>query len=206
MTRVPEIGGGQVPPDCLSFLDKLEAIHPLPEAERAHLAGRLQVLDLTKGDFFIRPGRPANRVGYMLSGLIRYYYAAADGKEYTKHFCLGGHFVSSYAALAAGTSSDYWIQALEPTRLISFSYADWLETLPRHPAWGVINGKFQAEALILAERRERSLILDSAVSRYRQLLADFPGIEARVKQYDLASYLGITPVALSRIRGRVAKN
>jgi len=87
-----------------------------------------------------------------------------------------------------------------------FGYVDWLEMLLRHTAWGVINGKVQADALMAAERRERSLILDSALTRYQNLLGEFPGIEARVRQYDLASYLGITPVALSRIRGRPARN
>ena len=191
--------------DFAPLLSVLEAIHPLSDAERTHVASRLRVLDLAKGDFFLRPGRPATQIGFLVSGLIRYYYVSDEGKEYTKHFCLGGHFVSSYASLAAGTSSDYWIEALEPTRLIVFRYQDWLELLGRDPAWGVINGRVQAQALILAERRERSLILDSALTRYRDLLEEIPGIEARVKQYDLASYLGITPVALSRIRGKPAR-
>jgi len=192
--------------DFTPLLEVLEAIHPLPDAEKAQLLGRLRLMDLAKGDFFLRPGRPANQIGFLVSGLIRYYYVSAEGKEYTKHFCVGGHFVSSYASLAAGTSSDYWIEALEPTRLIVFRYEDWLEMLLRHTAWGVINGKVQADALMAAERRERSLILDSALTRYQNLLGEFPGIEARVRQYDLASYLGITPVALSRIRGRPARN
>ena len=190
--------------DFSPLLEVLEAIHPLPEAERVHMISKLRWQELAKGDFFLRPAKPVTQIGFLVSGLIRYFYVSGDGREFTKHFCVGGHFVSSYASLAAGTSSDYWIEALEPTRLIVFGYLDWLETLHRHPAWGVINGRVQANALILAEARERSLILDSALTRYRKLLEEYPGIEARVKQYDLASYLGITPVALSRIRGRPA--
>lgn len=193
-------------PEFEPLLAVLEAVHPLPASEKASLASYLRLLQLEKGDFFLRPGRPATQIGFLVSGLIRYYFVSAEGKEYTKHFCLGGHFVSSYTALAAGTSSDYWIEALEPSRLIVFRYADWLTLLGRHPVWGIINGRVQAEALVLAERRERSLILDSASDRYRDLLQEFPGIETRVRQYDLASYLGITPVALSRIRGKPAKN
>ncbi len=54
----------------------------------------------------------------------------------------------------------------------------------------------------LAEKRERSLILEDATTRYLNLLDEFPSIENQVKQYDIASYLGITAVALSRIRGQ----
>jgi len=192
--------------DFQPLLDVIEAICPLPKTELAFIVDRLQWVELAKGDFFLRPARPATQIGFLVSGLIRYFYVSDEGKEFTKHFCVPGHFVSSYASLAAGTSSDYWIEALEPTRLIVFRYQDWLELLHRHTVWGVINGRLQAQALILAERRERSLILDSALTRYRNLLEEFPGVEARIKQYDLASYLGITPVALSRIRGRPAKN
>jgi len=192
--------------DFSPLLDVLETIHPLPDSERSYLVDRLRWIELAKGDFFLRPAKPATQIGFLVSGLIRYFYVSEDGREYTKHFCVPGHFVSSYASLAAGTSSDYWIEALEPTRLIVFGYQEWLDILHRHPAWGVINGRVQAYSLILAERRERSLILESALTRYRKLLEEFPGIEARVRQYDLASYLGITPVALSRIRGRPFKN
>ncbi len=80
-------------------------------------------------------------------------------------------------------------------------YADWLNLVASHTVWGQISHRVQEEALLLGERRERSLILDDAKTRYLQCLADFPGIEARVKQYDIASYLGITPVALSRLGG-----
>jgi len=188
--------------DFEPLLAALEAIHPLPEGERERLLNLLSVRRLDKGDFFIRAGHPARQIGYLVSGLIRYYYVSAEGKEYIKHFCFDGHFVSSYTSLTLGTSSDFWIEALEPTRLIVFSYQDWQQLLLRHPVWGVLNARVQAEALVLAEKRERSLLLDSAQTRYLALLDEIPGIEGRVRQYDLASYLGITPVALSRIRGR----
>ena len=189
------------PEDAAPLRTALEAIEPLPPLEWEFLRTKLRIKHLAKGDFFLKPGFPALQIGFLVKGLIRYYYVA-DGNEFIKHFCFDGHFVSSYASLAAGTSSDYWIEALEPTDLIVFSYQDWMALLRRHPVWGVLNARVQAEALVLAEKRERSLILDSAKTRYTNLLAEVPGIEARVRQYDLARYLGITPVALSRIRGK----
>jgi CRP-like cAMP-binding protein len=193
------------PEDSAPLLAALETIEPVPPGEWEFLRTKLRSKHLEKGEFFLRPGFEALQIGFLVKGLIRYYYVA-DGHEFIKHFCFDGHFVSSYASLAAGTSSDYWIEALEPTDLIVFAYQDWLSLLRRHPVWGVVNARVQAEALVLAEKRERSLILDSAKTRYLNLLAEVPGIEGRVRQYDLARYLGITPVALSRIRGRPLKN
>lgn len=188
------------------LLETLNRIYPLPESETSRLVQRLQTKTLKKGDYFVKAGQVPLQVGYLVSGLIRYYYVGRGGKEFIKHFCFDGHFVTSHSALTAGQPSAYSIEALEDTRLTVFAYRDWLELLTRDPAWGIINGKVQSDALDLAEKRERSLLLDDAKTRYLDLLAQVPGIEARVKQYDLANYLGITPVALSRIRGRPLKN
>lgn len=70
------------------------------------------------------------------------------------------------------------------------------------PVSGRIAVHLQEAALGLAAERERSLIMDDATTRYLNLLRDVPGIESKVRQYDIAGYLGVTPVALSRIRGR----
>jgi CRP-like cAMP-binding protein len=141
-----------------------------------------------------------------VEGLIRYYYINEDGKEFIKYFCFSGHFVTSYTSLQTGRPSHYSIEALEDSRLIVFSFSRWKALLGRHPVWGIINSQVQAEALITAEERERSLILDNAMTRYRNLLKEIPGIEKRVPQYDIANYLGITPVGLSRIRGKIKSN
>jgi CRP-like cAMP-binding protein len=157
---------------------------------------------LKKGKFFIRAGETPFSVGYLVSGFLRYFYPGHGGKEFVKHFCFDGHFVTSHNALVSGCPSEYSIEALEDCRLIVFAYGPWLELLQGHPAWGMIHAKIQSDALVLAEKRERSLLLDDATTRYLKLLDEVPGIESRVRQYDLANYLGITPVALSRLRAK----
>ena len=188
------------------LLDRLNSFVSLPDAERRRIVPMLRRRTLQAGDFFVRSGEISTTVGYMERGVLRYYYIAPDGREFIRHFCFGGHFVSSSSSVQTGTPSAYSIQAIEESLLITFSYADWISLVGTHTVWGRIGQRIQEEALILAERRERSLILDDAKTRYLQCLEEFPGIETRVKQYDIASYLGITPVALSRLRGKPSKN
>ena len=144
--------------------------------------------------------------GFMAEGWLRYFLVDAEGCEYTRYFCNGGNFASAQEAMTAGQPSAYSIQALEDSSLAVFSYKDWLDLLETHPAWGIIHKAVLDQALASAERRERALVLDDAATRYAALLADFPGIESHVRQYDIASYLGISPVSLSRIRGAISNS
>ena len=96
----------------------------------------------------------------------------------------------------------YFIQSITETELLTIPVDQWLRLVDTHTFWARVALATQEYALPLAERRERSLILGNATTRYLNLLDEFPTIENHVKQYDIASYLGITPVALSRIRGQ----
>ena len=142
----------------------------------------------------------------MTEGWLRYFHTDAEGRDYIRYFCNGDNFVSSQSALIEGEPSEFSIQAIENSTLAVFEYADWLALLESHPAWGIIHKAILDKALISAERRERSLILNDATTRYLAFLDEYPGVEDHVKQYDIASYLGISPVSLSRIRSGKGKS
>lgn len=192
--------------DFLPLRVRLDALAPLPDAEWHRIVPVLKRRTLDSGQFFVRAGEVSGQVGYMESGTLRYYTVSAEGREFVRHFCFGGHFVSASSSPNSNEPSAYSIQALEPSQLITFAYADWISLLSRHTVWGQIAQKVHEESLERNERRERSLALEDAKTRYLRCLEEFPGIETRVKQYDIASYLGITPVALSRLRGQPARN
>jgi CRP-like cAMP-binding protein len=192
-------------PEFEPFIRSMEAIHPLPPGGRERLVAMLSAQNLSKGEYFVRAGETPARVGYMIKGWLRYFYTDVEGREFVRYFCNGGNFVSSQSALIEGLPSAYSIQAIEDSELVVFAYKDWLSLLETHAAWGIIHKTILDGALVRAEERERSLILDDAATRYRLFLREFPDAEEHVRQYDIASYLGISPVSLSRIRGSRAK-
>jgi CRP-like cAMP-binding protein len=189
-----------------SLLATLEALHPLPAAEQAKVRALCRRRMLGPGEHFVGAGERTREVAFLERGLLRYFYLGPDGAQFTRFFCSGGGFVTSYTALLTGAPSAYAIQALEASVLLVFPFSGWLQLLEGHPAWGAINRALLDRALLEAEERERSLILDDARTRYQRFLDANPGLEARVRQYDIASYLGITPVALSRLRGRLRRS
>jgi CRP-like cAMP-binding protein len=189
-----------MPKELESLILLMEAIHPLPAGGRERVLSFSRILRLSRGEFFLRAGDVPTKVGFMTEGWLRYFHTDAEGHDYIRYFCKGENFVSSQSALIKGESSEFSIQALEDAVLVVFEYADWLALMESHPAWGSIHKAILDRALAAAERRERSLILDDAEKRYLSFLDEYPGVEAHVKQYDIASYLGISPVTLSRIR------
>lgn len=194
----------EIPARYGSFFAKIREMADIPEPEIWRIIPLLSGRTLSKGDYFVRIGSPAPTIGFMVNGLIRYFYISGSGKEIIRYFCLGNSFVSSYTSLLTGKLSNYAIQALEPTEMVTIKAADWFALAQSNPVWATVTQALQAYALVLAERREHALVSLDAKARYLQFLEDFPGLESRLRQYDIASYLGITPVALSRIRSTPA--
>jgi len=183
----------------LAFLDSLA---PLSVTDRTVLTELPVLRTLEKGGFFHRSDDIPFTIGYVYSGWLKYFYTDAEGKEYIRYFCHGGHMVASSSALVTKKPSAYAIQALTSVELLVFDYDSLTSRLATSPAWRTIRETLQDQVIQRSEERERALILDNALKRYLALLRDFPGIEANVRQYDIASYLGITPIALSRLRSQ----
>lgn len=192
-------------PGAQRFLASLQLLADVPDAELAKLLSLCRPAALCRGEHLLRAGETPRSLAFVESGLLRLYYLDADGREFTKSICMEGEVVAAYSALLLDEPSRLFIEALEDTRLLVVDYRAYQELAAGHPCWAVVNQR-RAEALFIKkEQREAALLLDDAETRYRQFLADHPGLEARVRQHHIASYLGITPVALSRIRARLRR-
>jgi CRP/FNR family transcriptional regulator, anaerobic regulatory protein len=172
-------------------------------AEWKELESLLRPLRLAAGEHFIRPGEPAVRFGLILSGLLRFYYLDRDGRQATKAFRGAGEVAAPYAELLLGVASRSSIDALEDSELLVADYARFDALSRRRPCWQAV-ARLMAEHHYLAkERREYEFLQTSAEDRYLAFRRERPDLLERLPQYQIASYLGVTPVALSRIRGRM---
>lgn len=173
---------------------------PLSKADYQDFLTILRYKKLNAGEYFVFAGSITTEAAYLVKGMLRYFYIDEEAKEYTRYFCQTGNFVSSYTALLKNEPSEYSIQAIDNIELICFNFDNWLKLTHKKTIWSTVMQVILNNSTIISEERERSLVLDNATTRYRKLLKNFPNIENKVKQYDIASYLGITAVALSRIR------
>ena len=160
---------------------------------------------IARGENYVRAGEACDSFAWVAEGLFRFYYCGEDGREYTSYFADAGSYVPSYAMVATGGESRFYVEALEASTLLEFPYRV-LEGLQRQSvAVAAVVRQFLVQALMGKERREASLILDDGETRYRDFLATSPGLEGRVMLKHIASYLALSPVSLSRIRRRMTR-
>ena len=171
----------------------------VPPGEWPRLAAALSPLRLEAGEFFMRPGDPAGRIGLIRKGLIRFYYVEEDGREVTKAFRTEGEWVSAYVEFLLDMPCRSHIQALEDTELAQLRREDVERLYTSHPCWSELGRRLAETQYLIKDARESDFMRLSAGQRYAQFLRDQPRLAGRLPQYHIASYLGITPVGLSRI-------
>jgi CRP-like cAMP-binding protein len=161
------------------------------------------VLDVyKKGEFYITPGEQENYVTFINKGGFRY-YAIIDDKEQICDFMFENEYLSEYGSFLKQTPATVYIQALEDSEVVKIHYNDVQEFYNRYAQFQKF-GRLIAENFLLSIiERSNSLLSSTPEDRYNYLAENNPQLLQRVPQYMIASYIGITPEALSRIRKRM---
>lgn len=156
-----------------------------------------------KGEHLLQAGNVCRYVTFIETGLVRY-YINSDGEERTNYFNKEGEFVCNYTSFLPQTPSIVNIQALEDTTIFVISFND-IQELYREMEYGERFGRTAIEQVyLIAINQIGSLYTDPPEVRYNKFLSDFRDIVQRIPQYYIASYVGIKPQSLSRIRKRTA--
>ncbi|MBC7920617.1 MAG: Crp/Fnr family transcriptional regulator [Ferruginibacter sp.] len=193
-------------PEAYALLRKhVENFAGIPDRDWALLLPHLQIKKLRKHQFFAQEGKKAAEVGLVLEGMFRQYYTK-DSEEKTTYFFFENHFLSAYISCITDKPSLITIEALSDSVCVTFPYRILRQLFDKSLAWQKF-GRLMAEYLTIGlEERMASLLLKSPEERYVDLLVgNKKKILERVPQHYIASYLGVTPVSLSRIRNRVLK-
>jgi len=187
--------------DCLACQPRFQELLAAQPA-LARLWAALPRRQLAPGATLLAIGETAHHVWLVEQGLARLYYLSADGRECNKSFHAEGAWVGC-GVPPQPVASAFAIAAMEPLQVVELSYAALTECQRESPlVQTVLNDGLSAVFARLAEREAELLLLD-APARYRAFLAEHAAIAARLPLHHVASYLGITNVALSRIRSRL---
>lgn len=157
-------------------------------------------IKLTKGSHLFTQGDNCSDVFCMRNGLIKLYFMTREGKEWIKSFVADQGIIGSRSSQLLGIPSPFSALCLEDTRIISFPYAIFEQTCMNDPELSRILFHFSQWLGLKKELREFQLLSLSAGEAYNEFLASYPDLIKRLTQIDIARYLGITPIALSRIK------
>jgi len=181
--------------------EQLKKILPENRIDEFISIGRIKSFEAS--DFFIRAGEVPYKIAFVGTGLFRYVYTNDKGDEFTKGIIMENFFLSSYSAMILCKPSYFSIEALEDSQVMEIIWKDFTQLIDNDIFWVKFLLKFVEKGYMIKEKRERDLLLLDAETRYKIFLEEFPGMDQRIKQGIIASYLGIKPETLSRIRRKI---
>ena len=160
-------------------------------------------IHLSKKEKFASDGEYARKIGFLETGIIRSFIRSSEGNEYTKQFFIAPSFVGAYSSLITKQPNRIIQQALTDCTIWVADYSS-IEALYEQYHELESMGRKIAEYYYL--EKEQSIIemaLYDAKKRYLLLRSRFPNLEKQVQQSFIASYLGVFPTQLSRIRKKI---
>ena len=183
------------------YLDKITSIS---NSDWNFFISKLQRRIITKKSVFIKVNQIENHISFIESGIVRLFIPKDNPeKEITFGFSFKNQFVSAYDSFLTQSPSNYQLQALTDTTVLSISYKD-LQSVYKSTQIGNLIGRLTAEDLFLIKsKREQNLLNLNAEQRYLKLFKERPELLKFVPLKYISSYVGVTPQALSRIRKRL---
>ena len=184
------------------YLDKITSIS---SSDWSFFISKLQRRVITKKSVFIKVNQIENHISFIESGIVRLFIPRDNPeKEITFGFSFKNQFVSAYDSFLTQSPSNYQLQALTETAMLSISYED-LQSVYKSTQIGNLIGRLTAEDLFLIKsKREQNLLNLNAEQRYLKLFKERPELLKSVPLKYISSYIGVTAQALSRIRKRLA--
>lgn len=158
-----------------------------------------------KGDILLQPGDVVDSHFYILDGCLRTFHVDSDGKEYTVQFGIRDWWISDYTAFFTGDKAIMTVEALADSVIYRMNRHDkeaLYENIPRIDRFFRIKLE---RAFAAFQKRILSELSQTASDRYLNFMKTYPEIEKYLKNYHIASYLGITTESLSRIRKELAE-
>ena len=184
------------------YLDKIASIS---SSDWNFFISKLHRRIITKKSVFIKVNQIENHISFIESGIVRLFIPRDNPeKEITFGFSFKNQFVSAYDSFLTQSPSNYQLQTLTETALLSISYKD-LQSVYKSTQIGNLIGRLTAEDLFLIKsKREQDLLNLNAEQRYLKLFKERPELLKSVPLKYISSYIGVTAQALSRIRKRLA--
>lgn len=182
----------------------ITSLSPIKESTWGKVSLLFTEKKLKKGNYFIEDQCIATKIAFLQSGVVRAFYRNDRGIEYNKHFFTSPCFIGGYSSLISGQPNQILQQALTDCRILAADFTQFSKLYDTFPDLERVARKLAELQFVDKEQREIEIVLLDADKRYLLFQKQFADLEQIIPQYHIASYLGITPTQLSRIRKKMA--
>jgi CRP-like cAMP-binding protein len=188
------------------YFQIFNTIVPLTEEDQELIKHYLTVKKLRRKQYLLQEEDVCKTVAFVEKGALRLYKTNVDGSEHIVQFALEGAFMTDLYSFLTQEPSIYNIDAIEDSELVLITRSASDELRKLSPKYQEFIFQATSEAYTQLEKRITSIISLSLDERYKELTANFPDIIQRVPQHMIASYMGLNPETLSRVRKRISIN
>jgi len=189
--------------DTTLFIEELQKRVVIPEGEFEKFLALWEFRKFNRNKFILQAGEVPKFSIFVLKGCLRQYIVNETGEESIVYFAEERHFIGDLPSIRSKTISNYNFQAIEECELLTISAENWEQAFIKFPWWTEAHLKgYQKWAALLQQQLVERHTLTGEV-RYLNLLKSKPKLFQRVPQHYIASYLGISPETLSRIRKKI---
>jgi len=189
------------------FYNKLQRLLEIENPAFNELYSLLKFKEIKKNDFVLRENDTCKFIGLLEEGSMRTFYVNENGEDVSFLFHFNQQIedivFTDYEGFLLGTKSKLNIQALENSKVYFIDKDDWNNLFNKNAFWLCFSKKMTEKVYLSAKKRVEDLLYYSPENRYLKLLKENPQIFQKIPQKYIASYLGITPQSLSRIRNRI---
>jgi len=187
------------------LLKQLSKITVLEDNEITILKNSFKLLSLSKGKYFLEQGKVNKHIGYLNKGLVRY-FVYKDDNEATFEFTKENEFIADYQSFNNQIPSSQNIQAIEDCEILIINYAN-VKKIFNNTKNGNLIGRIIIEHRFdVIVNQLLAIYMQSHEERYKRFINKYADLTQRIPQYLIASYVGVKPESLSRIRKRSLKS
>jgi len=188
----------------IKTINMLNKIEPIDQEEWNSLYPICHFRHFSAGEYLIRTGDRDNSIVFVVNGGFRHFFIDQKGNEKTTDFCIQGEFSGNVDALSSEPGPSECHQcAFEDTDVIILNAGELKDFLSNHPPFEKLLQKVLYQYYLLKTQREKDLMLSDLTQRYQNFLKIYPHLTQLVPQYQIASFLNMTPETLSRIRKKI---
>lgn len=185
------------------LFQKIKEHIELKEEDINLLNNYFECKQIYKGEYVYKEGDIVKTTLFVQSGLFRTYIIDEQGAEHILQFALPGWWAGDLGSFISGSSTKFFVEALEDSEVLTISKKSWDELLEKAPFYMDYHRKLLEKGLVATQNRLLEAYSTDASRKYLKLLETFPDILQRVPQYMIASYLGMSRETLSRVRSKI---